>query len=125
MTRRALVTAALIGIALALASAAVATTNSTPPPWLKRAEQLTLKRVFENAKPTAISYINYPTKIAVVFTFNHVVICGGCSAPSNAMLPSGRVIRLSYSRATHQVTGALRFCEIQGSQPPRANCLKR
>jgi hypothetical protein len=114
--------------------AAVASAGRSNPttvlPWLRAAEQRTLQRVFGGARPVRTIYLAYPRKIAVVFEFDHVVICGACSAPSNASLPRGRVIRVSFDRGTHQLGGAsdgiaMRFCESRGAWPPRANCLRR
>lgn len=103
---------------------------TTEPLWLRAAEQRTLQRVFGGARPVRTIYLAYPRKIAVVFEFDHVVICGACSAPSNASLPRGRVVRVSFDRATHQLGGAsdgiaMRFCESRGAWPPRAKCLRR
>ena len=101
--------------------------KASPPRWLAAAERQTLQRVFGGARPVHTYLIGYPNKIAVVWTFDRVVICGACSAPSNASLPRGRVIRLSFDRRTHAVRAAdgIRFCEARGSYPPRAACLRR
>jgi hypothetical protein len=101
--------------------------EAQPPRWLAAAERQTLLRVFGGAQPVRAYLIGYPNKIAVVWVFDRVVICGACSAPSNASLPRGRVIRLSYDRRTHTVRAAdgMRFCETRGSYPPRAACLRR
>lgn len=101
--------------------------KASPPRWLAAAERQTLQRVFGGARPVHTHLIGYPNKIAVVWTFDRVVICGACSAPSNASLPRGRVIRLSFDRRTHAVRAAdgIRFCEARGSYPPRAACLRR
>jgi hypothetical protein len=98
---------------------------STTPGWLSAATHLTLNRVFGGARPIETRYISYPQKIAIVFVFDHVVVCEACSAPWNARLPRGRVIRLSYDRRTHHGTGALEFCEARGTSPSRAFCLRR
>ena len=90
-----------------------------PPAWLLKQEQLVLHRVFGGAKPQQIEYISYPKKISAVFEFSHVVVCGGCSAPSNASLPRGRVIRVSFDRSTHVAGKAMKFCST------RAACLYR
>jgi hypothetical protein len=95
------------------------------PRWLMPAETRTLDRVFGGARPTTTWYKWYPHKVAVTFEFNHVVICGACSAPSNASLPRGRVIRVSYDRRTHRQGGSLMFCESRGSYPPLSSCLRR
>jgi len=97
----------------------------TQPRWLPAAERQTLQAVFGGATPIHTRSISYARKVAVVFEFDHVVICGACSAPSNALLPRGRVIRVSYDRRTHRVTGGLEFCESRSSYPPRAFCLRR
>jgi hypothetical protein len=126
---RAATVAALLAAATVLTAAASDTSTLTTPSWLKASEQQTLDRVFGGARPMHTVTISYPHKIAVVFEFNHVVICGACSAPSNASLPRGRVIRVSYDRSTHQLGGAgngiaMRFCEARGLRPPRAQCLR-
>jgi hypothetical protein len=95
------------------------------PRWLMPAEKQALDRVFGGATPIHTTYIPYPRKIAVVFQFDHVVICGTCSGPSTASTPRGRVIRVSFNRATHRLNGAMQFCESRGSLPPRTLCLKR
>lgn len=102
--------------------------NAVPlPRWLAPAEARVLERVFGGATPVRTYYLRYPQKIAVIFEFKRVVICGACSAPSNASLPRGRMIRLSFDRRTHLVRSAdgLRFCEVRGMYPPRSECLRR
>jgi hypothetical protein len=130
---------AIVAALAALAAAVAATSPAAPssrakvqsvPRWLKAAETLTLDRVFGGARPVRINYISYPHKVAVIFEFDHVVICGACSAPSNASLPRGRVIRVSYDRITHRQGGAkdgvaMQFCEARKDQPPRSLCLHR
>lgn len=97
------------------------------PHWLAPAEARVLERVFGGATPVRTYYLRYPRKIAVIFQFKQLVICGACSAPSNASLPRGRMIRLSFDRRTHLVRSAdgLRFCEAHASYPPRSECLRR
>jgi hypothetical protein len=95
------------------------------PRWLMPAEIRTLDRVFGGARPITTWYKWYPHQVAVTFEFSHVVICGACSAPSNASLPRGRVIRVSYNRQTHKQGVALMFCESKGSYPPLSACLQR
>ena len=86
-----------------------------------------LDRVFGDARPVHTYLVPYPRKIAVVWMFDRVVVCGACSAPSNASLPRGRVIRVSFDGRTHVVRMAdgLRFCESRGPYPPLAACLRR
>jgi hypothetical protein len=122
MKRIAVITA--VGISV-VALAVPAAAGTAIPGWLPAANQLVLDRVFGGARPLQTHYISYPHKIAVVFVFSHVVVCGACSAPSNADLPRGRVIRFTYDRRTHRGTGALEFCEAKGTLPPRALCLRR
>jgi hypothetical protein len=100
---------------------------ATTPRWLGSAERQTLDRVFGGARPVHTQLIPYAKKIAVVWVFDRVVICGACSAPSNASLPRGRVIRVSYDRSTHLFRAAdgMRFCEAHGSSPPLAECPRR
>jgi hypothetical protein len=102
----------------------------TPPPWLLRAERSLLNRSFQHAFPSRVHYIVYPKKIAVVFEFSHVVICGMCSSPTTASQPRGRVLRVSFDKRTHSLGGAtdgwaIRFCEVQGHTPPKSACLHR
>jgi len=101
------------------------TTIPPLPHWLPAAQVQTLDRVFGGARPSHVVHISYPHKIAVIFEFKRVVICGACSAPSNASLPRGRVIRVSYDRRTHRQNGSMQFCEAGGKSPPRALCLQR
>ena len=115
--------AAVAALGLPVAAAAKAPARG----WLAAAERQTLAGVFADARPVRTYLIGYPSKIAVVWVFDRVVVCGACSAPTNASLPRGRVIRLSYDRRTHAVRAAdgMRFCEARGSYPPRAECLRR
>ena len=75
-------------------------------------------------------YIPYPRKIAVIFEFDRVVICGTCSSPSAQTQPRGKVVRVSFDGSTHELGGAadgyaIRFCEVDGKRPPKAACLRR
>jgi hypothetical protein len=98
--------------------------TATPlPTWLPAAEKQTLARVFGGAKPIRTSTIPYPRKVAVIFEFNHVVVCGTCGGPTDASIPRGRVIRVSFDRQTHRLNGTMQFCESKGTTPPRALCL--
>jgi hypothetical protein len=100
------------------------------PPWLLRAERSLLNRSFQHARPTRVQYIVYTKKIAVVFEFSHVVVCGMCNSPTTASQPRGKVLRVSFDKRTHLLTGAkdgwaIRFCEVQGHTPPKTACLHR
>jgi len=95
------------------------------PQWLKAAETRTLDTGFGGARPIHTVHLWYPHKIAVIWEFSHVVVCGTCTAPSNASIPRGRVIRVSFSRETHELGNAMQFCESRGSSPARALCLRR
>jgi hypothetical protein len=94
------------------------------PRWLPLAEKQTLDGVFGGAKPIHTDHISYPSTIAVIFEFNRVVVCGTCSGPSNASIPRGRVIRVSFDRSTHRLNGLMQFCESRGTKPSRALCLR-
>lgn len=117
----------LVCFAALLALAGTASASPPPPSWLAPSERLMLEGVFEGARPVRTYLLPYPKKIAVVWVFDRVVVCGACSAPSNDSLPRGKVIRVSFDRHTHKVREAdgLRFCEIRGSYPPLAECLRR
>jgi len=120
--------ASILGCGLAVCAHAAPVSAASPTPrWLAPAERQTLDRVFGGAQPVHTHLIPYAKKIAVVWVFDRVVICGACSAPSNASLPRGRVIRVSYDRNTHLLRAAdgMRFCEAHGSWPPLAECLRR
>ncbi len=123
----------LMALVLALGAVTLSDAFASPkgssllplPRWLMPAEKQTLDRVFGGASPIHTTYIPYPRKIAVVFQFDHVVICGTCGGPSTSSIPRGRVIRVSFDRATHRLNGTMQFCESRGTLPPRALCLKR
>jgi len=124
MRRLLLVLLALSAVGAGSASAFV------PPRWLLASEHLALTRIFGGATPVHTYYIPYPKKIAVVFEFDHVVRCGICSSPSVATQPRGKVIRVSFDRRTHGLTGAsngwaMQFCEVDGKKPPKSACLAR
>lgn len=122
--------AALASLTATFATAPATTARFTPPHWLLNAEHTLLQRGFENARPIHVHYTSYPKKIAVVFEFDHLVVCGICSGPSNAAVPRGKVVRVSFNRRTHELDGAsdgwaMQFCDSVGSQPPKRNCLHR
>jgi len=126
--RRLGVALSLLVVTASAPSASPATPRFTPPNWLLTAERSLLDRAFEHAKPIQVHYIPYPKKIAVVFEFSHVVICGMCSSPTAGSQPRGKVIRVSFDRRTHHLGGAsdgwaMRFCEAKGSKPPKSACL--
>jgi hypothetical protein len=95
------------------------------PSWLPASERQVIVKVFGNAKPVLISQIPYPHKIAVVFEFQEVVRCETCSAPTIEYQPHGRVVRISFDRKTHRLTGGMRFCEVHGITPPLSACMAR
>ena len=128
--RLSLASALCVVVAFAAEPAAAAPRGFVPPHWLLGAEHVLLKRGFENAKPMRVDYIPYPKKIAVIFEFRRVVVCGLCSAPTASSLPRGRVIRVSFDRTTHDLAGArdgwaMQFCEVAGGRPPKSRCLHR
>ena len=84
----------------------------------------TLDVVLGHARPIYTSYIWYPRKVAVIWEFNHVVFCRTCSAPDNASIPRGRVVRFSFNRQTHLPGNAIQIpCASTGSS--RALCFRR
>jgi hypothetical protein len=128
--RRRLAVCALVAALVAAPSASFAASRFVPPGWLASAAQSLLVRMFGGAKPVRVYYIPYPKKIAVVFEFSQVVICGMCSSPTTGSQPRGKVVRVSFDRRTHQLGGAsdgwaMRFCEVRGDQPPKSVCLRR
>lgn len=127
--RRLALTVGIVTLAATIAAGSAAAAGDsraqTVPTWLRAAERQTLDAVFGGATPIRTAHISYPTKVAAIFEFSRVVICGACSAPSNALLPRGRVIRVGYDRQTHRIAGGYRFCESRHSSPPRALCLRR
>jgi hypothetical protein len=118
----------LLAPALAASVAGGARTATAIPPhphWLPGQAKNTLDAVFGGAKPLHTYYISYPRKVAVIFEFDRVVICRTCSGPSNASIPRGRVIRVSFDRRTHRMDSSTQFCESNGTKPSRAICLRR
>jgi hypothetical protein len=127
--RRCLRVFAVIAATVVAPSASLATSRLAPTGWLPQAQSALLVRAFGGAKPIRVYDIPYPKKIAIVFEFSHVVICGICSSPSARSQPRGRVIRVSFDRRTHQLGGtpngwAMRFCEIRDGNPPKSVCLQ-
>ena len=121
-----LLSAVALSAVLTLSGAAATTKPSLLPlpSWLPAAERQKLRHVFGGASPIHTTYIRYPRKIAIVFEFNHDVICGRCSAPTNASLVRGRVIRFTYDLKTYADDGVM-FCARNGLWPPREDCLRR
>jgi hypothetical protein len=94
------------------------------PSWLKVADARRIDS-FGGARPIHTYYLWYPHKVAVIFEFRRVVICGVCSAPSNASLPRGRLVRVTYDRESHRAENGIQFCEGGANLPRRAVCLNR
>ena len=111
--------------ALALTPSAAAKPRDGVPSWVALREQQAVAKIFGRAQPVAIFHILYARKIAVVFEFQEIVVCKTCSAPTNQGRPRGRVVRLSFDRRTHLLTGSMRFCEVHGITPPLSACLTR
>jgi hypothetical protein len=128
--KRELAVIALVTAMVVAPTASLAASRFAPPRWLPVAERSLLARTFGGAKPVRTHYILYPKKIAVVFEFSHVVICGMCSSPTAESQSRGKVVRVSFDRRTHQLSGAsdgwaIRFCEVKGGKPPKSLCLRR
>jgi hypothetical protein len=115
----------ILTCALAVVPSGVAKPGDGIPSWVAAPEKQTLARVFGN--PAVIESWNFPyaRKIVVVWEFQWITVCRTCSAPSNAARPRGRVVRVSFDRRTHRLTGEMRFCEVRGTTPPLSNCLAR
>jgi hypothetical protein len=115
----------LLVCALAFVPSGIAKPRDGIPSWVEVPAQQTLARVFGNPVVVANWNISYPRKIAVVWEFQGITVCRTCSAPSNAARPRGRVVRVSFDRRTHRLTGEMRFCEVRGITPPLGACLAR
>jgi hypothetical protein len=128
--RRLILAVSLLTVMASAPSASPGTRRFKPPSWLLKAERSLLDRAFEHAKPIEVHYIPYPKKIAVVFEFSQPVICEMCSSPTATSQPRGKVLRVSFDRRTHLLSGAsdgwaIRFCEVRGDAPPKSACLHR
>lgn len=128
MTLRLLAVVPAIAAAVILLAPLGRAAAPSNPPWLKASETQVLQRVFGGARPVRTFRIPYPHKIAVVFVFNRVVICGICSAPSNDRVPRGQTVRVSFDRSTHELGGAsdgwaMKFCDVVNGNPPLGACL--
>ena len=119
----------LVGLMSAMPPSSLAASQFAALKWLVKAERSLLLHAFGNAKPVRVDYIPYAMKIAVIFEFDHVVVCGACSSVTSGAGPRGKVIRVSFDRRTHQLAGAsdgwaMRFCEVRGDRPPKSACLQ-
>ena len=128
--RLSLAAAVLAALTLAVPSSSFAAGRFVPPEWLLKDEQSVLSHTFGNATPVDVEYIPYPRKIAVIFQFSRVVVCGPCSSPTSASQPRGKMIRVSFDRRTHMLAGAsngwaMQFCEARDGRPPKSVCLHR
>ena len=117
--------ALLLAASLLLAPTGAAKPHDGIPAWVEASEQHVVAREFGNPTLVADFNIPYPRKVVVVLEFQQVVVCRLCSAPTSSSRPHGRVVRMSFDRATHLMTGTLRFCEVSGIKPPLAACLTR
>jgi len=123
MRRLALMLFGLLLSSLALVPSGIAKPRDGIPAWIAAPAKQTLARVFGNPVVVANWNIPYPRKIVVVWEFQAITVCRTCSAPPNRARPRGRVVRVSFDRRTHRLTGAMRFCEVRGTTPPLSNCL--
>lgn len=113
-------------IVLAAVTPASAKRGDGIPGWVDvRAQQVVDDVIGRDQPIVATFHIAYPRKVAVVIEFQNVVVCRTCSAPTNASRPHGRVFRFSLDRATRRMTGSFRFCEVRGTSPSLADCLRR
>ena len=125
MRSRSLMLLVLLVCGLAFVPSGVAKPRDGIPSWVAAPAKQTLARVFGNPVVVANWNIPYPRKIVVVWEFQWITVCRTCSAPSNAARPRGRVVRVSFDRRTHRLTGEMRFCEVRGITPPLSACLAR
>jgi hypothetical protein len=109
--------------ALSLVSSGAAKPRDGIPAWVEASSTRALAQVFGHPAVVETWNIPYPRKIVVVWEFHWVTVCRTCSAPSNAARPRGRVVRVSFDRRTHRLTGTMRFCEVRGISPPLSRCL--
>ena len=115
----------LLTVALAVSPSGTAKPRDGIPAWVGASATRTLARVFGNPTVVANWNIPYPRKIVVVWEFQSITVCRTCSATSNRGQPKGRVVRVSFDRRTHRLTGEVRFCEVRGITPPLSACLAR
>ncbi|HEU5372293.1 MAG TPA: hypothetical protein VFU51_07900 [Gaiellaceae bacterium] len=125
MRTRSVMVLAFILCAFVLAPPGAAKPRDGIPTWVEASSTRTLAHVFGNPAVVQTWNIPYPRKIVVVWEFQWITICRTCSAPSNAARPRGRVVRVSFDRRTHLLTGAMRFCETRGITPLLSRCLAR
>jgi hypothetical protein len=125
MRSRSLMLLVLLFCGFALVPSGLAKPRDGIPAWVGAPARQTLARVFGNPVVVANWNIPYRTKIVVVWEFQEITVCRTCSAPSNAARPRGRVVRVSFDRRTHHMTGEMRFCEVRGITPPLGACLAR
>jgi hypothetical protein len=123
--RKCLPVLSLLVVWLAFIPAGGAKPRDGIPAWVTAPEMQTLGRVFGNPAVVATWNIPYPKKIVVVWEFQWITVCRTCSAPSSAARPRGRVVRVSFDRRSHALTGDMRFCEVRGTSPPLSTCLAR
>ena|SRR5471032_1062655 len=125
MRSRSLTLLVLLVCGLAFVASGVAKPRDGIPSWVGGPAKQTLAGVFGNPVVVENWTIPYPRKIVVVWEFQGITVCRTCSAPSNAARPRGRVVRVSFDRRTHRLTGEMRFCEVRGITPPLSACLAR
>jgi len=115
----------LLTCALVVVPSGTAKPRDRVPAWVGASATQTLVHVFGNPAVVANWNIPYPRKIVVVWEFQSITVCRTCSPPSSGPRPQGRVVRVSFERHTHRLTGEMRFCEVHGITPPLSACLAR
>lgn len=108
-----------------LASSTRIVSGKSVPSWLVSGQTRALRRIFGHPKVLHTYHLWSKNEVAVVFEFRAIETCVSCSAPSQSALPRGRMVRLTFDRRTHRIESKLEFCEVRGSSPPRALCLRR
>jgi hypothetical protein len=122
---RTLLLLVLLACALVVVPSGTAKPRDGIPAWVGASATRTLTHVFGNPTIVANWNIPYPRKVVVVWEFQSITVCRTCSAPSNEARPKGRVVRVSFDRRSHRLTGEMRFCEVHGITPPLSACLAR
>jgi hypothetical protein len=113
----------LISLACAPAAALGKGGPGEQPRWLEASENQVLATYFGRPHLTMVSVDPEGQQIRGVFSFQYVVACERCAHPSGSPTPRGRVVRVTFARATHRVSGPMKLCDPNGIQESLQTCV--
>jgi hypothetical protein len=92
----------LVLVVTACGSSRRAAPAQSQPKWVTDVAESVQRMFVGRPKPVSVSYYRRKKTVSVTLTFSRIVICGSCSAPSNALRPRGRRATITLDARTHR-----------------------